>query len=171
MNISAVDKAGNMIAITLTHGSGFGARVTVDELGMVLGHGMWRFDPRPGHPNSPGARKKAVNNMCPSVVTRGGKAIVTLGGAGGTRIPNSMYEVLLNLVGLGTPLTDAMNAPRLQTTGTLRVELEKSHTAEDKAYLEKLGYKVTVGSSAYISAVSFNGRAKECAGLSRGGQF
>ena len=171
MNISAVDKNGNMMAITLTHGSSFGARVSVDELGMVLGHGMWRFDPRPGHPNSPGPGKRAVNNMCPTAITMDGKPIIALGGAGGTRIPNSMYEVLLNCVGLGKLLPDAMNAPRLQTTGTLRVELEKSHTPEDKAYLEKLGYKTVVGSSAYLSGVSFDRKTRTCNGLSRGGVF
>ena len=85
-----------MMAITLTHGSGYGARVSVDELGMVLGNGMWRFDPCPGHPNSPGPGKRAVNNMCPSVVTRDGKPVLAFGGAGGTRIPNSIYEVLVN---------------------------------------------------------------------------
>ena len=82
-----------------------------------------------------------------------------------------MYEVLLNYVGLGKLLPDAMNAPRLQTTGTLRVELEKSHTPEDKAYLEKLGYKTVVGSSAYLSAVSFDRKTRACNGLSRGGIF
>ncbi|MBA4149897.1 MAG: gamma-glutamyltransferase [Verrucomicrobia bacterium] len=119
MNISAVDGSGNMIALTFTHGSTYGARVSVEEFGMVLGHGMWRFETKPGHPNSPGPRKKAVNNMCPAAITRGGKPVMAVGGAGGTRIPCSIYEVLLNYVGLDASLETAINAPRINTTGTL----------------------------------------------------
>jgi gamma-glutamyltranspeptidase len=39
-----VDRAGGMISMTLTHGSAFGACVTVPGLGLTLGHGMTRFD-------------------------------------------------------------------------------------------------------------------------------
>src|SRR5690606_22149109 len=103
-------------------------RVSVEELGLALGHGMWRFEPRPGHPNSPGPGKKAVNNMCPAAVTRRGRPLMALGGAGGTRIPCSIYEVLLNYVGLGESLQTAMAAPRVHTTGTLNLEVEKSQS-------------------------------------------
>src|SRR6185436_7087856 len=79
-NISACDRQGNLIAITLTHGGGYGARVSVAELGMVLGHGMSRFDPRPGLPNSPGPGKRPITNMCPMIVTRDGVARFAVGG-------------------------------------------------------------------------------------------
>ncbi|MEO5803603.1 MAG: gamma-glutamyltransferase [Verrucomicrobiota bacterium] len=169
MNITAVDRRGNMIAITLTHGSGFGARVSVEELGMVLGHGMWRFDPRPGRPNSPGPGKRAVNNMCPSVVTRDGKPILAIGGAGGTRIPNSIYEVLINYVGLGASMDEAMNVPRIETDGTLKLGLEKGHSPEEEAFLKKIGYKISSTYSAYISAGSFDAKTGTARGISSGG--
>ncbi len=169
VNISAVDRHGNMIAITLTHGSGFGARVSVEELGMVLGHGMWRFDPRPGHPNSPGPGKRAVNNMCPAVVSRGGKPVMAVGGAGGTRIPNSVFEVLLNYVGLGASLDDAMKSPRLQTTGTLKLGLEKNHPDGDANFLKNIGYNISTSPGAYVSAVSFDVKTGIARGISSGG--
>ncbi|MEO6336798.1 MAG: gamma-glutamyltransferase [Verrucomicrobiota bacterium] len=169
INISAVDRHGNMVAVTLTHGSGFGARVAVEEFGMVLGHGMWRFDPRPGRPNSPGPGKRAVNNMCPTVVTRGGKPVLAIGGAGGTRIPNSVFEVLINYVGLGASMDDAMKAPRLQTTGTLKLGMEKGHSSEDQEFLKKIGYKISTTPGAYVSAVCFDLKFKSARGASSGG--
>jgi gamma-glutamyltranspeptidase / glutathione hydrolase len=75
-HISAADRHGNLIAITLTHGGGFGARVAVEELGIILGHGMSRFDPRPGLPNSPGPCKRPLTNMGPAIVTRGGVGVL-----------------------------------------------------------------------------------------------
>ncbi|MHC4404693.1 MAG: gamma-glutamyltransferase family protein, partial [Planctomycetota bacterium] len=82
-HLSAADHAGNLVAMTLTHGGGFGAQVTVDGLGLILGHGVSRFDPTPGHPNSPGPRKRPLHNMCPTVVLAHGRPVMALGGRGG----------------------------------------------------------------------------------------
>lgn len=169
VNLSAVDHTGNMIAITLTHGGSYGARVAVPELGLILGHGMSRFDPRPGRPNSPGPGKRPVNNMCPTIVTRDGRPVLAVGGAGGTRIPNSVYEVLINTVGLGTDFTRAMAAPRLDCTGTLKLALDRHHSAESEAYFKKIGYTVSRGPSAHVSAVSFEPATRQGRGIASGG--
>ena len=76
VHLNSADRAGNMVALTLTHGNTFGACVTVEGLGLILGHGMSRFNPRSGHPNSPGPGKRPLHNMCPTIVLRGGKAIL-----------------------------------------------------------------------------------------------
>lgn len=165
-HLSAADRHGNLIALTLTHGGGFGARVCVPELGVVLGHGMSRFDPRPGFPNSPGPGKRPITNMCPTIVTRQGTPVLALGGAGGTRIPSSLYEVLLNVVGLGRPLPEALAAPRIHTDGTTRLALPPKFPAQPAAELRTLGYETVPGPAALISAVSFDPRTRESAGLS-----
>jgi gamma-glutamyltranspeptidase/glutathione hydrolase len=165
-NISAADRHGNLIAITFTHGGSYGARVSVAELGMVLGHGMSRFDPRPGLPNSPGPRKRPINNMCPTIVTRGGVPVLALGAAGGTRIPNSVYEVLVNYVGLGAPMETAMAAPRLDTNGTLKLGLENKHSAEDEAFFKTLGYATSRTASAYVSAATYDPGTATARGMS-----
>lgn len=169
INHSATDRHGNMIAVTITHGGGYGAKVVVDELGLVLGHGMSRFDPRPGLPNSPGPRKRPINNMCPTVVTRNGVPVFAVGGAGGTKIPNSIYEVLLNYVGLGAPIETAMAAPRLDTNGTLDLGLERICPAEDEAFFKEIGYKVKRAAGAYVGAVSFDPKTGQSRGIARGG--
>lgn len=153
-HISAVDRAGNMCAVTVTHGNGFGAKVVVPELGLVLGHGMSRFDPRPSRPNSIAPGKRPITNMCPAIVTRGGVPVLALGGAGGVRIPNSVFEVLLNVVGLGAPLEAAMAAPRVQTDGTLKLGLDRAHTEADHAFYRNLGYTVARSPNALVSAVA-----------------
>src|SRR5262245_22558288 len=37
INLSVADREGNLVAVTLTHGGSFGARVTVPGLGLTLG--------------------------------------------------------------------------------------------------------------------------------------
>jgi gamma-glutamyltranspeptidase/glutathione hydrolase len=167
-NLCAVDRTGNMVAVTLTHGGGFGAQVTVDGLGLTLGHGMSRFDPRPDHPNAPGPRKRPVHNMCPSILLRGGIPVMALGAAGGVRIPNSLFDLLTNYIFFGASMDEAIAAPRLQSTGTLDVAIEPSWPKESAAYLKQIGFKVqTWESSSVVSAVSFDPKTKRCRGALR----
>jgi gamma-glutamyltranspeptidase/glutathione hydrolase len=140
-------------ALTLTHGEGFGARVTVEGLGLVLGHGMSRFDPQPRHPNAPGPRKHPLTNMCPTVLLRDGRPYVAIGGAGGRRIVNSVLGVLALLVGHDLPLDAALNAPRLHTEGDLTVTLDPKTPGPQQAYLKDAGYTVKHGGGANVSAV------------------
>jgi gamma-glutamyltranspeptidase/glutathione hydrolase len=167
-HISAADRHGNLIAITLTHGGGFGARVAVEELGIILGHGMSRFDPRPGLPNSPGPRKRPLTNMCPATVTRDGHPVLAVGAAGGVRIPSSVGEVLFNFVGLGASLETSFAAPRIDTHGTLDLGIDKRHSAEQEAYYKELGYTVARRPGAYVGAVSFNPATRMAQGLGAG---
>jgi gamma-glutamyltranspeptidase/glutathione hydrolase len=152
INLSAVDKNGNLAALTLTHGGAFGAGVTVPGLGLTLGHGMSRFDPHPGHPNAPGPHKRPLNNMCPTIVCKNGKPLFAIGGRGGRKIPNAVAEVLLQIVARGKSLADAVTAPRMHTEGMLAVQFEKAWPAEQAEELKKRGYVVTTSASATISA-------------------
>jgi gamma-glutamyltranspeptidase/glutathione hydrolase len=154
IHLSVVDRVGNFVALTLTHGGAFGARVTVPGLGLTLGHGMSRFDPHPGHPNAPGPHKRPLHNMCPTIVTKAGRPVYAVGGRGGRKIPNAVGEVLLQLVARGKDLKTAVAAPRLHTEGPLTVSLERSWPSEQLAALKQRGYSVLTASSATISAVA-----------------
>src|SRR4030095_5249891 len=98
VHLNSADGQGNMVALTLTHGNAFGACVTVAGLGLILGHGMSRFDPHPDHPTAPGSGKRPLHNMCPTIVLREGRAVLALGATGGRMIPNAVLNVLAHFV-------------------------------------------------------------------------
>jgi gamma-glutamyltranspeptidase/glutathione hydrolase len=150
-----------MVALTLTHGGNFGAQVTVDGLGLILGHGMSRFDPRPDRPNSPGPNKRPLHNMCPTVVLREGRPVLALGGRGGRKIPNAVFDVLLAYLARQTPLEKAIAAPRLHTEGDTQLTLERGWGEADVKYLRKVGYQVTQGSAAVVHAVARDAKTGE----------
>jgi gamma-glutamyltranspeptidase/glutathione hydrolase len=162
IHISAGDSTGMLVAVTLTHGEYFGARVTVDGLGLILGHGMSRFDPRPDHPNAPGPRKRPLHNMCPTVVYRDGRAVLAVGGRGGRRIPNAVFDVVSSYVARGLSLADAIAAPRLHTEGGMQLTVESRLPAAHVRLLRGIGYKVRIGPSATVHAVEFNCATGEC---------
>jgi gamma-glutamyltranspeptidase/glutathione hydrolase len=156
VSLAAVDERGNLAAMTLTQGGSFGAQVTAEGLGLTLGHGMSRFDPHPGQPNSVSPRKRPLHNMSPTVVLKNGAPVVALGGAGGVKIPNAIFDVLTQYLALGSDLKAAIFAPRMHCTGTLEVSLESEWPKEEREYLKALGFQMQTGPSAFVSAVSFD---------------
>jgi gamma-glutamyltranspeptidase/glutathione hydrolase len=170
-NITAVDSHGNMVAMTITHGNAFGSKVTAEGLGLTLGHGMSRFNPLPGKPNSVAPGKRPLNNMCPTVVTHRGTPVFAVGGAGGKNIPNCIYDVLWGYVGLRDSLETAMTRPRLTTEGGMAATVEQTWPADELAYLKSLDFQITQagagGSLARVGAVTFDPASGQCAGKLR----
>jgi gamma-glutamyltranspeptidase/glutathione hydrolase len=82
--------------------------------------------------------------------------VLALGGRGGRRIPNAVYQVLTRAVGRGAALEDAVTAPRLHTEGDLTVTVEAKWPETEVNHLKKLGYTVRTGSSAVVDAVGFD---------------
>ena len=164
-NISAVDRHGNLVAMTITQGGGFGAQVTAGSLGVTLGHGMSRFDPRPDHPNAPSPGKRPLHNMCPSLVLKDGKPFLAAGGAGGVRIPSAVYDVLFGCVARGETLEESVTRPRQHCTGTLDVMLERNYPEDLQSYIRKVGFKVRLIDPAVVSAVTFEGADKGGRGM------
>ncbi len=154
IHLSSADREGNFASLTLTHGGGFGAKVTVDGLGLTLGHGVSRFDVTPGHPNAPGPGKRPLHNMVPSIVTRNGQAILAVGGRGGRKIPNAVFTFLTEFVLEKNSLAKSMAAPRLHTEGNLSLELEKHWPDVDRPKFAEFGYEVKTAGSATLSAIA-----------------
>jgi gamma-glutamyltranspeptidase/glutathione hydrolase len=167
IHLSAADGRGMLVALTLTHGNSFGARVAVEGLGLLLGHGMSRFDPQPTHPNAPGPGKRPLNNMCPTVVLREGRPVLALGGAGGRKIPNAIFDVLTHHVGRGLPVAEAIAARRLHTEGGLEVTLEAGWPSAEAEHLKGAGYTVKTGPGAVVHAVSYDPQTHACRPYSR----
>jgi gamma-glutamyltranspeptidase/glutathione hydrolase len=154
LNFSACDKQGNIAALTLTHGDGFGAHVTVDGLGLTLGHGMSRFDPRPEHPNAPGPGKRPLHNMTPFLVTRNAQPIVAIGGRGGRKIPNAMLEFLTQHIIRHRPFGESLASPRLHTEGGKLIQHQPKWPQASIEALTRAGYPLKEGSSATLSGVA-----------------
>ena len=166
-HLRALDKNGTMVAVTLTHGGYYGAQVTVDGLGLTLGHGMSRFNTEPGHAGLGHAGKRPLHNLSPTIVTKQGKPVMALGGRGGRKIPNAVFEVLAQYVGRGRSPTAAVAAPGFTPEGGLKVELEKTWPGAAAAKLQGTGYAVTRAAGGIVRAVWFTSDTEAVGGASR----
>lgn len=117
IHLTTCDSDRNMVSLTQTHGGGWGTRFAVPGLGLVIGHGMSRFDPRPGLPNSAGPYKQPLNNMSPVILTMGGELWGSVGLPGGRMIPAVVAGAIVGLVDLGMTPAQAIMNPRIHTEG------------------------------------------------------
>lgn len=115
LHVSSADRTGLVVALTLTHGALFGSGVVVDGTGLILGHGMSRFDPRPGRPNSVAAGKRPLNNVAPAV-TVAGRRVVASGLPGARRIVSVSAQLVHRLVTRHAGLHATATGPRLHVT-------------------------------------------------------
>lgn len=162
VNLASADRHGNVAAVTLTHGGAFGAQVTVDGLGLTLGHGMFKFNTYPLSPNAPGPGKRPVHNMSPTIARTVNKTTIGVGAAGSQLIPNAVFSFLLSHMFDGKSFAESVAAPRLHTVGMMDATFERTWPEADRSYLQGLGFKIhLVDQAAHLSAVSFNGPSGE----------
>jgi gamma-glutamyltranspeptidase / glutathione hydrolase len=137
-----VDKDQNVVSWTATHGDDFGAHVAIDGLGLMLGHGMSRFDVYKSSPNYPAPRKRPQHNMAPVVVLRDGKPWAGLGMPGGSRIVSVTTQVAVSLIDFKAGPQQAVSAPRVHAEGREPVRVNFDVPAAVIEELKSRGHQV-----------------------------
>jgi len=152
-HFSVVDPEGNMVAVTTTLNGGYGNRTVVGGAGFILNNEMDDFSAKPGSPNMYGAiggeansiapHKRMLSSMTPTLLTKNNKPYLTVGTPGGTTIPTSVFQTIVNLVDFNMSLEDAINNPKFHHQWLPDdVSIEKTFNQNTKAALEKMGYRI-----------------------------
>ena len=152
-HISIADEEGNLVSVTTTLNGGYGSYTVVSGAGFLLNNEMDDFSVKPGAPNMYGAVGKAANaiapgkrmlsSMSPTIVLKEGKPFMVVGTPGGTTIPTSVFQSLVNVLEFGMNADDAVNKPKFHHQWLPDVvyieDGFKSNTAEQ---LRGMGYKM-----------------------------
>lgn len=119
---SIVDAEGNAISVTTTLNDSYGSRAVVAGAGFILNNEMDDFSVKPGAPNLYGAvggkanaiqaNKRPLSSMTPTIVTHKDKVWMVVGTPGGTTIPTSVFQTIVNVAEFDLPLPEALNAGR-----------------------------------------------------------
>jgi gamma-glutamyltranspeptidase / glutathione hydrolase len=124
-NLCVVDGEGNVVVVTQTLLSLFGARLLLPETGILMNNGINWFDPRPGAPNSIGPGKRVLSNYAPAIAVGEGD-VIGLGGAGGRKILPAVFNLISFMIDYGMTLEEAMHAPRVDVSGPDRVVADRN---------------------------------------------
>jgi gamma-glutamyltranspeptidase/glutathione hydrolase len=143
VHVAAADRKGNLVSMTISQGGLFGSCLAVPGTGIILGHGMCRFDPRRGRPNSPGPGKRPLNNVCPLIIRMPGRD-VAIGARGGRRIVSVAVQLAQRIIDLGASPLEATSAPRIHTISGDPIEISRDFDPAIRAALEARGRRIEV---------------------------
>lgn len=151
-HISVLDKDGNAASVTTTLNGYYGSKVVVSGAGFFLNNEMDDFSIKPGVPNMFGAvggeansiqpNKRMLSSMTPTILLKNGKPYMVVGTPGGTTIPTSVYQSIVDVVDFKLNANIAVNAPKFHHQWLPEtVAFEKNFPENVIKDLKKLGYK------------------------------
>jgi len=125
----------------------------VGGAGFLLKEELDDFSAKHGVPNLYGAvggeanaiapNKRMLSSMTPTVVLQNGKPFLVVGTPGGTTIPTSVYQTIINIIDFGLSTEDAVNKPKFHHQWLPdEIMVEKGFPMNVRAALEKMGYKI-----------------------------
>jgi gamma-glutamyltranspeptidase/glutathione hydrolase len=131
--LTAVDQWGNAVSWIQSNFAGFGSGLLEPETGIVLHNRGALYTLEEGHPNQVAPNKRPYHTLSPMMAlgADGGFAF-TLGTPGGDSQPQSLIQIVNNLLMFGMTPQEAIEAPRFRSMAGLRVSLEDRVT-EDTA--------------------------------------
>jgi gamma-glutamyltranspeptidase/glutathione hydrolase len=150
-HLSVIDKEGNAVAVTTTLNNSYGSRTVVGGGGFFMNDEMDDFSVKPGVPNMYGAiggeanaivpGKRMLSSMTPTLVLKNDKPYIVAGTPGGTTIPTSLFQTLVNMLEFEMNTDDAVNKPKFHHQWLPdEVYVEKGFPQAVKDALVKMGY-------------------------------
>lgn len=154
-HLSVIDAEGNAVAVTTTLNDSYGSHTVVAGAGFILNNEMDDFSVKPGVPNMYGAlgndknaiapAKRMLSSMTPTIVLKNNNPYLVVGTPGGTTIPTSVFQTLVNILEFNMPVEDAVNKPKFHHQWSPdRIDIEKDFPEEVKKQLEAMGYQIKV---------------------------
>ena len=152
-HLSVADQFGNVVSVTTTLNGGYGSKTVVGGAGFLLNNEMDDFSVKLGVANMYGAvgkeanaiqpGKRMLSSMTPTVVLKNKQPYLVVGTPGGTTIPTSVFQTLVNILEFGQSPLDAVNNPKFHHQWLPdQLMVEKDFPEDVKLAMEKMGYKV-----------------------------
>ena len=152
-HLSVADRWGNAVAVTTTLNGGYGSKTVVGGAGFLMNNEMDDFSVKPGVPNMYGALgteanaiapgKRMLSSMTPTIVRKDGRPWLVVGTPGGTTIPTSVLQTILNVIDFGLSAEDAVNKPKFHhqwQPDVVAVEREFPEAVSEE--LTRMGYRI-----------------------------
>jgi gamma-glutamyltranspeptidase/glutathione hydrolase len=152
-HISIIDGDGNMVAVTTTLNDSYGSKTVVGGAGFLMNDEMDDFSIKPGVPNMYGAiggdanaiapGKRMLSSMTPTLVLKDNKPFIVVGTPGGTTIPTSVFQSIVNIIDFNMSASDAVDKPKFHHQWLPdTVYIEKGFSETTATQLKAMGYKL-----------------------------
>lgn len=147
-HLSAVDKDGNAVALTITNSSVWGSGGFAE--GFFLNNSGFRFTNE--NIDAPSRMPWRIRNttIAPTIVMRNGQVQLVIGAPGGGRIPTEVLQVMVYILDYGLDPLDTVKLPRIFTSPQNRqVQLEHGFAPEMLRAVRAMGYVPVAEAAGY----------------------
>jgi gamma-glutamyltranspeptidase/glutathione hydrolase len=141
--LTAVDRWGNAVSWIQSNFAGFGSGLLEPETGILLHNRGALYTLEDGHPNQVAPGKRPYHTLSPMMVLHeDGSFAFTLGTPGGDSQPQSLIQIVNNVLMFGMTPQQAIEAPRFRSMGGVRVSLENRVSLATAEALVALGHEL-----------------------------
>ena len=143
--LTAVDRWGNAVSWIQSNFAGFGSGLLEPETGILLHNRGALYTLEEGHPNQVAPGKRPYHTLSPMMALHtDGSFAFTLGTPGGDSQPQSLIQIVNNLLIFGMTPQQAIEAPRFRSMGGVRVALENRVPLATAEGLVALGHDLNL---------------------------
>jgi gamma-glutamyltranspeptidase/glutathione hydrolase len=122
-HFSVIDRFGNAVSNTYTINFSYGVGLVAAGTGVLLNNELDDFAAKADAPNAyglvgydanaPGPGKRPLSSMTPTIVLKDGKPWLVTGSPGGSRIINTVLQILIDVIDRKMDIASAVSAPRV----------------------------------------------------------
>jgi gamma-glutamyltranspeptidase/glutathione hydrolase len=145
--ITTADDKGNWVSMIQSVHESFGCGIVAEGTGVILNNRTQGFNLAPGHPNELAPHKRPAHTLSPTMVFKDNAPWLALGTPGGLGQTQFLAQILSNVIDFGMDIQQAIEAPRWQSKGAGKVEIETRFPGETQLHLQNAGFKVKVTES------------------------
>jgi len=142
--LATADGEGNMVSFIQSNYHGFGSGVVLPDSGIALQNRGQEFSLDSSHVNCLVPGKKTFHTIIPGFLTKDGEALGPFGVMGGYMQPQGHVQMVMNMVDFGLNPQAALDAPRWQWLGGMKVGVEQGASRELVNALVRRGHEVVV---------------------------
>ncbi|MFL5740769.1 MAG: gamma-glutamyltransferase [Flavisolibacter sp.] len=152
-HLSVIDAEGNAVSVTTTLNNSYGSKTVVGGAGFFMNDEMDDFSAKPGVPNLYGAvggeanaiapGKRMLSSMAPTIVLQNNKPFLVVGTPGGTTIPTSVFQTIVDIIDFKLNTEDAVYQSKFHHQWLPdQIDVEKSFPQSTRTALQQMGYKI-----------------------------
>ena len=143
--LGVVDKNGNAVSMIQSLFASFGSGRMVPGTGITLHNRGNLFELDSTHANVVAPGKRPFHTLCPAMVLNPDRSLrMVVGTPGGDGQPQTLTQVITNIMQFGLTPQQAVEAPRFRWYGRERVGVEPGIAADVRDALTKRGHQITL---------------------------
>lgn len=139
---ATADAEGTMVSFIQSNYMGFGSGVVCPGTAVAFNNRGACFTMDENHPNVIMGHKRPYNTIIPAFLTKDGNPVGPFGVMGGFMQPQGHLQVVSNVIDFGMNPQEALDAPRWQWMGGMKVSVEPGFPPAEALKLAAMGHEV-----------------------------